>query len=246
MKNFGTLKSKILVKLTEAYENKNMGEVKDILKSIKNKKFGELYLFYEDVESKYYFDDKSTATLFVEEIASGLRKFNPMGEISKFCDKIDAKIGKVNVEKNVIYESLDDLMLDDSLNNIAKKIIAKKNLVEHITTKKEVVEETNDTLVENGMLLNAVLVNNFNVLYDKTLSEDQKKELNTILSLTEDKLKENFTLLKEEITSKVSEMLTESVDPELKQKLDNTKNQVTQMKPTKYNLYKLQQLKEGL
>jgi hypothetical protein len=65
MKNFGTLKSKILVKLTEAYENKNMSEVKDILKSIKNKKFGELYLFYEDVESKYYFDDKSTATLFV-------------------------------------------------------------------------------------------------------------------------------------------------------------------------------------
>jgi hypothetical protein len=246
MKNFGTLKSKILVKLTEAYENKNMGEVKDILKSIKNKKFGELYLFYEDVESKYYFDDKSTATLFVEEIASGLRKFNPMGEISKFCDKIDAKIGKVNVEKNVIYESLDDLMLEDSLNNIAKKIIAKKNLVEHITTKKEVVEETNDTLVENGMLLNAVLVNNFNVLYDKTLSEEQKKELNNILSLTEDNLKENFTVLKEEISSKVSEMLSESLDPELKRKLDTTKNQVTQMKPTKYNLYKLQQLKEGL
>lgn len=246
MKNFGTLKSKILVKLTEAYENKNMSEVKDILKSIKNKKFGELYLFYEDVESKYYFDDKSTATIFVEEIASGLRKFNPMGEISKFCDKIDTKIGKVNVEKNIIYESLDDLMLDDSLSNIAKKIIAKKNLIEHITTKKEVVEESNDTLVENESLLNAVLVNNFNVLYDKTLSEEQKKELNTILSLTEDNLKENFTILKEEISSKVSEMLTESLDPELKRKLDNTKDQVTQMKPTKYNLYKLQQLKEGL
>jgi hypothetical protein len=247
MKNFGTLKSKILVKLTEAYENKNMGEVKDILKSIKNKKFGELYLFYEDVESKYYFDDKSTAILFVEEIASGLKnKFNPMGDVSKFCDKIDAKIGKVNVEKNIVYESLDTLLQDDSLRNIAEKIIAKKNLVEHLTTKKEVVEENNDTLVENEALLNAVLVNNFNVLYDKTLSEEQKKELNNILSLTEDNLKENFTVLKEEISSKVSEMLSESLDPELKRKLDTTKNQVTQMKPTKYNLYKLQQLKEGL
>jgi hypothetical protein len=246
MKNFGTLKSKILVKLTEAYENKNMSEVKDILKSIKNKKFGELYLFYEDVESKYYFDDKSTATLFVEEIASGLNKFNPMGEISKFCDKIDTKIGDVKVEKNIVYESLDALLLDNSLNNIAQKIIAKKNLVEHLTTKKEIKEEDTDPLVENETLLNAVLVNNFNVVYDTTLTEEQKVELKNILSLTDDNLKENFTVLKEEISSKVSEMLTESLDPELKQKLDNTKNQVSQMKPTKYNLYKLQQLKEGL
>jgi len=64
--------------------------------------------------------------------------------------------------------------------------------------------------------------------------------------MTEEELNDSFTTIKEEVNSKVGEMLTESTDPELKNKLDDTKKQVNQMKPTKYNLFKLKQLKEGL
>lgn len=243
MKNFGTLKSKIESKLIELYENKNMTEFKTLVKLIKeNEDFSKMYLFYEDVEKIQL--DEPTAVVYLDHVISTMPTV--MKKISRLVNEIDKKLGKITVNENIVYESLDMLSSEDSLNNVHKKILAKKALIEHLVKIKEIEEEKPTSLIENEKLLNTILVNNFNVLYDKTLSEEQKKELNTILSLTEDNLKENFTILKEEISSKVSEMLTESLDPELKRKLDNTKDQVTQMKPTKYNLYKLQQLKEGL
>ncbi len=84
----------------------------------------------------------------------------------------------INVEtinENEIYSSLDILIENDKLSNIEKKVIAKKKLVEHLTTKKEIKESKDSTLIPNENLLNAVLTNNFNVLYSNTLSEQQKK-----------------------------------------------------------------------
>ena len=53
MNKFGELKNKMLTKLTESYTKENKTEVKDILKTIKeNKDFKEMYLFYEEIESK--------------------------------------------------------------------------------------------------------------------------------------------------------------------------------------------------
>jgi hypothetical protein len=50
MDKFGVLKSKMLIKLTESYNNKNKKETKNILNTIKeNKDFKEMYLFYEDI-----------------------------------------------------------------------------------------------------------------------------------------------------------------------------------------------------
>ena len=82
MTNFGTLKTKMLSKLTEAYTKQNKAEMKDILNTIKeNKDFKEMYLFYEEIENKY-FDDKEIAKLYVEEIQSVLK--NKLEKIADF------------------------------------------------------------------------------------------------------------------------------------------------------------------
>ena len=247
MNKFGIIKTKMLNKLTESYANENKSEIKSILKEIKeNKEFKEMYLFYEEIENKYI-DDKETAKLYVE----GLNTYfgQPMGNwnnLNVFCESLHDKLGNVEIKINELYESLDILSERDSLSNIEKKVIAKKKLVEHLTTKKKVTESKDTTLVPNESLLNAVLTNNFNVLYSNTLSESEKEELKNILSISYDDLITKSNELAESVIKQVSTLLSESNDVDLSNKLNAVKDEVTQMSPSRYNYYRLNELKNGL
>jgi translation initiation factor 6 (eIF-6) len=155
----------------------------------------------------------------------------------------------INVEtinENEIYNSLDILIEKDSLSNIEKKVNAKKKLVNHLTTKKEIKESKDSTLIPNENLLNAVLTNNFNALYSNTLSESQKEELKNILSIPYDEIITKTTELKESIVSQVSTLLSESNETDLINKLNAVKDEVNQMFPSRYNYYRLNELKNGL
>ncbi len=247
MNKFGVIKTKMLTKLTESYSKENKKEVKDILNTIKeNKAFKEMYLFYEEIENKYI-EDKETAKLYVE----GLNTYfgQPMGnwnDLNVFCESLHSKLGDIEIETNELYESLDILSEKDSLSNIEKKVIAKNKLVNHLTTKKEIKESKGSTLVPNETLLQAVLANNFNVLYSNTLSESQKEELKTILSITHDDLIIKSNELRESIINQVSTLLNESNDTELTTKLNKVKDEVSKMTTSKYNYYRLTELKNGL
>jgi hypothetical protein len=244
MKKFGVIKSKLLNKLTESYANENKAEIKDILTTIKeNKNFKEMYLFYEEIENKYI-DDKETAQLYVEGIANILKQ--QMDEITNFCTSLNKLMNVETINENEIYNSLDILIESDNLSNIEKKVKAKKKLVEHLITKKEIKESKDVTLVPNETLLNAVLANNFNVLYSSTLSESEKEELKNIMSLPYEDLINKTQELKESITSQVSNLISESKDSELLNKLNKVKDEVLGMFPSRYNFYRLNELKNGL
>jgi hypothetical protein len=244
MNKFGVIKTKMLTKLTESYSNENKKEVKDILNTIKeNKDFKEMYLFYEEVENKYI-EDKETAKLYVEGLSTMLN--GNIKNLSTFCESLDKKLGGVDTQSNELYESLDVLSEKDTLSNIENKVIAKKKLVEHLTTKKDIQESKGSTLVPNESLLQAVLANNFNVLYSNTLSESQKEELKTILSIPQEELTTKTTELKESIINQVSTLLSESNDVDLTTKLNKVRDEVTQMTTSKYNYYRLTELKNGL
>jgi hypothetical protein len=244
MNKFGDIKNKMLTKLTESYSNENKKEVKDILNTIKeNKEFKEMYLFYEEIENKYI-SDKETAKLYVEGLSTMLN--GNIKNLSTFCESLDKKLGDVQVQSNDIYDSLDVLSEKDTLSNIEKKVIAKKKLVEHLTAEKEILESKDSTLVPNESLLQAVLANNFNVLYSNTLSESQKEELKNILSIPQEELSTKTTELKESIVDQVSKILSESNDTDLITKLNKVKDEVTQMTTSKYNYYRLTELKNGL
>jgi hypothetical protein len=205
-----------------------------------------MYLFYEEIENKY-FDDKEIAKLYVE----GLNTYfgQPMGnwnDLNVFCESLNKKLGLVEITSNELYESLDVLSEKDSLSNIEKKVIAKKKLVEHLTTKKEVNESKQVTYSQNENLLHAVLANNFNVLYSNNLNEFQQTELKTILSISNEDLVSKTTELKESILNRVGSLLSESNDNDLTTKLSKVKDEVQDMGLSKYNYYRLTQLKNGL
>ncbi len=248
MTKFGTLKNKMLSKLIESYSNENKSEMKDILKTIKeNKDFKEMYLFYEEIENKYI-EDKETAKLYVEGVQTMLNKNinQPKNSLVEFCQSLDKKIGDVETQTNELYESLDHLMEEDTLLNIEKKVIAKKKLVERLTTKKEIKESQENAFTDNQNLLHAVLVNNFNVLYSNNLTEGQKEELSNLLSLSSEDVAVKTNELKENVLNSVSSLLNESNDNDLTTKLNKVKDEVTQMTPSRYNLHRLTELKNGL
>lgn len=244
MKKIGAIKNKILGKLTESYTSGNKKELKEIISLLKeNRNFRELYLFYEEIEKKY-FDDTNTAKLYIEEVIPLMIEMYI--KTTPFIRKIDEKLGDVPFEKNVLYENLDILLSRRTIHNIDEKIKAKNFIIEHLTTKKEEVIQEEIELAKNESLFYAVLANNFNVLYENTLDEEQKKELKSLLLISDDDLKNNIQNLKEEILSKVSNLLKENTEETVKNKLEDVRNEVNKIIPTKYNLYKLQQLKNGL
>ena len=247
MNKFGIVKSKLLTKLTESYANENKAEIKDILTTIKeNKDFKEMYLFYEEIENKYI-EDKDTARLYVEGLNTYFgQPIGNWGKLNMFCESLHNKLGDVEIVTHDLYEALDVLSEPDKLSNIEKKVTAKKKLVEHLSTKKEIKESKETTLVPNENLLNAVLANNFNVLYSNTLSESEKDELKNILSISHDELITKSNELAESVINQVSALLSESNDTDLSNKLKAVKDEVTQMSPSRYNYFRLNELKNGL
>ncbi len=247
MNSFGQLKSKLLTRISESYSEKNMTDVKSIMEIIKeNKSFKELYLFYEEIENKY-FEDKNVAKVYVESIINLLK--DKTKELYKFNKTLYEHIQDYNCDNNQVYEYLDILSEDDSLLNIDKKVLAKDNLIKFLTTKKESVKlEESETLIPNLGLLNAVLVNNFNVLYNDSLNENQRKELKDILSFNDEDLKEKTKELKEDINQKINGILSESkyIQSDVISKLESVKKEVDSMEISKYNYYKLKELKNGL
>lgn len=247
MNKFGVIKSKLLNKLTESYAKENKAEIKSILSTIKeNKDFKEMYLFYEEIENKYI-EDKEIAKLYVEGLSTYFNQpIGNMTNLNTLCESLHKKLEDVEITSNDLYESLDMLSEQDTLSNIEKKVIAKKKLIEHLTTKKEIKESIETKTVSNESLLNAVLANNFNVLYSNTLSESQKDELKNILSISHEELITKSNELSESIINQVSTLINESNDTELTNKLNAVKDEVSKMSPSRYNYYRLTELKNGL
>lgn len=243
MNNFGKLKTKILSYLTESYSKGDKESVKKTLKLLKeNKDFRELYLFYEEIE-KMYIPDKQLAEQYVNEIEVLLKE--KIKKIKKYCKTLSEQFTGDGGEEIEVYNNLDILMEENTLKNVDKKILGKKQLVDFLTSKKQVSESIN-VHTNNEHLLHFVLAERFNNDFDKMLNEEQKMELSKILSMSSDQLVSEFKSLKEDVVSKLDRVITEETDSNVKSKLNEAQSEAERMKPSKFNYYKLQQLRNGL
>ena len=244
MKKFGIVKSKVLSKLTESYVNGDKKMVKKIINIIKeDKDFKEMYLLYEDMENKY-FVDKETAESYVIELGRSLN--GRIKNIAPVLQKLEETVGNVETKYSELYDNLDYLLQEDSLLNIETKVKAEIELFKHLTSKKQVSESKLEKFTTNESLLLSVMTNNFNVLYNDTLSEEDKKEFKTILSLNENQIIDETKKLKENILNKIDSLLKESIDVEFRDKLITVTEQVKSTEPSKYNYFKLRELENGI
>jgi DNA-binding transcriptional regulator GbsR (MarR family) len=78
------------------------------------------------------------------------------------------------------------------------------------------------------------------------MNESEKEMFVKITSLSGKELENEITTLKEAISSKIDTILSESNDGDLSSKLSEVKNQLSETTNTKYEYYRLVQLKDGL
>jgi len=242
MVTFGHIKNKVLTKLSNSYgKSEFKSNLKNHFKPImENDTLKEMYSLYEELETKT-FDDKDTAVLYVEELSNVLKeKYN---DISETLIKMNESLSDVDSKNDKLYECIDSLSSPDKLGNISDKVISKKYLVEHLLTNK-----TNKTLVvKNGVnenLLNSVLVNNFNLSYDKTLSEEDRSKLKEILSLDQESLEEKTKTIHESINGRLDDLVNE--DPSFSEKSNLVREEIQSMEISKFNLYRLEDLLDEL
>jgi len=244
MRNFGEFKLKMLTKLTDLYTSKNKVEIKNTIKSItSNKPLSEMYTFYEGIE-KLNIKSKDKAKLYVESIEPIL--IEKMKSLKKDLTTLTKDLKNIEFEKNSLYEDLDILSEENTIHNISKKIDARENLIEHLLKEKKEDEKPSEIQIENHTLLNAVLVNNFNVKYSDFLNEEQKTTFNKIVSMSNEELITETKNLKKELTTKIDSLIKESNEDTLKDKLKNVMSEINKSDTTKFDYYKLIELKNGL
>ncbi len=230
MINFGKIKTSILENLAMSYLKKDNKKIKNILGLItKNKDIKDLYLLYEDIENKNI-EDEETAKKYVEELSSLLKDKNK--DLEGIMDELENSIDdNIQINENEIYKILDLLSEEDNLLNLDKKILAKKNLTNHLLRKKEKQEDVNSPKIVNENMLFAVLSNNFNNTFQSSLSESEQKEFKEIMMIKEDELKIKVKDLKENIFFKIDSIISESGNNlELITKLNDVKKEVRGMK----------------
>lgn len=245
MSNFGEIKSKLLTKLTESYNSGNKTELKELITKLKsNKKLVEMHYFYEDMENMWI-PNKEKAKLFVETLEPHF--IDRMKYIESDCKDLNKVLKDVVAEHNDLYECLDVLAEDNTIHNIVKKIDAREKFVEILMTKKEIKKEEQPTVqIENHTLLNTVLVNNFNTKFTDFLNEEQKETFTKIVSMTESELVSEMQKIKSEINQKIDSLLKESTDETMNTKLNSVKDELNESEMTKYNYFKMTELKKGL
>ena len=146
-----------------------------------------------------------------------------------------------------MYEWLDTLSEEHNINNINTKFESKEKFINFLMKEKEIKKDgLSNVQIENFSLLNNVLVSNFNIKYGDFLNEDQKKKFKDIMSMNEETLINETSHLKFELNSKIENILNESNDNSLIEKLSNVKKQINEKELSKYNYFKLLELKEGL
>jgi len=245
MSNFGEIKSKMLTKLTESYNSGNKNELKDLITKLKsNQNLVDVHNFYEEMENMY-FSNKDLAKVYVETLEPYF--INRMKLIAGDCKDLNKLLKDVVSESNELYECLDILSEDNNIHNISKKINARENFIKFLTTKKSVKKEEESTVqFENHNLLNTVLVGNFNTKFTDFLNDEQKETFTKIVSMSNEELINEMSLARTELNSKIENLLGESTDDVMVEKLKKVKIDINESEITKYNYYKLTELKNGL
>jgi hypothetical protein len=208
-----------------------------------DREFKETYLLYENIENMN-FENENVAKYYVEELSKSLS--GKKNTIAKTCNKLQNIVNISEQENNELYETLDMLMEHDNILNLENKVKAKIKLVELLTNNKNINESYSTKHTNKEKLLMSLFSTDFNSYYGRTLSEEDKTKLKNILNLNNEEIVQKSQELSEEILQKLSNILSESTDDELKNKLKNVEKEVRDIKPSKYYYYKLLELKNGL
>jgi len=231
---FGQIKSIIENNLLESYRNEQ--EFKKSLKEFKhnvlsNKNMSKLYSLYDQLTTPQGLTEND-AKDFLDEGIHLIQKLIPTIKTPKTVNE--------NVENK--YSDVDALVYTNKL-DLMERLKSKKNLIQTLTSnKKETVKETiNIPLKSMVSIANQTLSN-----YLENLDEDAKKEFIQLMSEDTTLLKRKFKTLQKNTIVKLTNLLENEKESEIKTKLSETIDKLKVEKFDQLNFFKLKNLDESI
>lgn len=210
MNTFGNIKSKIEKASVEMYGKPHfktfMSQFKKMV--LENKDLSELYYIYDDLSTNKNLPSDIADDYINESIEYAQILIENNDEtISKTNNWINNIVKKNNND----YKDIDVMIYNNNIKNLESVLESKRKIKSTLTEGvKEVKKPTtnfNVPLTSMLKIANSTLNNHF-----ATLSEQEKKELNSIVSLSSSEIKKEMDLLKKEAISKLKSNLNESKD----------------------------------
>ena len=244
MNKFGQIKSNIESLLTKSYGKNafktNMKSFKSHI--IENEKLAEAYFLYDELSKKKGLS-KDIVDDYVNECVETIK-----GILTTESTKLKAVNMWVSeglkTDSDNNYTNIDTVVYSTSIKNLEKVLECKNTIKKLLGETEEVTKVTESVNIPLSSMLK-IATNTFNREYGD-ISEEEKKELKNLLSLSKTELTEEITLSKGVVLKKLTEKVNESNDEDLNNRVNETINRINESEISLTSLYKLKQLEHGL
>lgn len=236
---FGLLKSKIERCLVEAYTNDTIKRDLFVFDQLvaKNKNINKLYFLYDELSSNKGLNE-SVASDFINQ--SIVLYENTINKIQNSEIK-DLELWVEDIKTQNNYQDIDNLFSNNVL-TFENKIKSKKTILENLKK----LDETKDDLKHISINEMVKIANKTVKNYLSSLSENEKRKLESILLESDEKLKLKYDIIKEDVIDKLMDLKSEETDNEVKSKINETITKVKKEKYDKLNYFKLQELNRSI
>ena len=230
---FGFLKSAIEHSLIDSYKNEK--EFKKTLREFRenvlsNKSISKVYALYEQLSTPQGLS-QNDAEHFLSEGLNLINRTLPNIKLPKSHKQL----------KENIYQDIDTLVYDTKY-NLKERVESKKRILNTLTTEPQKINETINIPISSMVKIANLTLEN----YIEKMDSNSRKIFLEIIKEDKKELEEQYFTLKENTLKKLTEILSEQSEDELKTKISETIKKLEMEEFTKINYVKLKSLENGL
>ena len=230
---FGRVKSQIESTLIESYKNekefkKTLREFKENV--LKNQKFSKLYSIYDQLSTPQGLSEKD-AEMFLGE---------GLDLISKLVPQLKLPFSKSDSKTNN-YSDIDNLVYSNKL-DLKERVESRKRILSVLRQEKKSISESIKIPVSSMVkIANQTLEN-----YIQEMDGESKKLFMDLAKSDKENLEKNYSDLKESTVNKLNNLMSIEKEQELKEKISETIERLSQEQFTQINYLKLITLEKSL
>lgn len=238
---FGTIKSKIEKVLSESYINEKEFKMNIFLFNemvLKDKNLKKIFFLYDELSSKKGLNEEIAKDFLNESqviFENVVNKIKP-----QTINELNLWVGNVKCKNE--YKNIDEFFSTNVL-TLENKIKSKKIILENIQKNPET---ENQDVVQVPFSKMYKVANKTVNDYLNTLSESERKEVNKILKDSDQKLKIEFDVIKENVVDKLNKILNEESSDDVLTTIKETLNKVEKEEYNKINYVKLKKLNKSI
>ena len=202
----------------------------------------EFFTLYNEIDSKNFKTEEEAKEYLNESIEYLKTNRDKLSKALPILNKIvEDRKELCTKDINPIYESIDNIVFNNTIVNLEKISKSKKFLGESMVGLNQPTSK-----IKNPKILSHILSKKYGEEYNTELTETQQNILKNTLLMTEDTLTNEFTNIKEITLNKINSILKESKDDNLSVKLVEVKNEINALEATKKSYIKVRSLLEDL